>query len=388
MSDSETSINNNIQYQNALGENLLENRKKPLTSDTDFYFDKIANPTKIKDKSDTETSELQDGLKNQMLTSDSENSERHSERHSERQTERQTERHTEYPNDIPNNTANVKVLTPQEVRMKKIELLRKLCEIKSKGFKLSKEYDYNSSLEEMEYEYELLRSFADKRNGVKLFKNGLLQAVSVIEFLNDKYDPFDFHLSGWGEHMAVDVDNWEDVLEELYEKYKGSGKKMSPEVKLLYLIIASASAFHFSKSQASKLPGLDSVLAANPGLLSKMINPKPEKSQFVTPQELNIERQRNPVQQQPIKQMQQPMQTQPLYQQQQQQQNLNIKTSDEVKSILDRLHNMQPSSQKPLNNDTQDDSTSNNDRIVSESTVSETNSTKKPKKKKSNISIF
>ena len=88
-----------------------------------------------------------------------------------------------------------KELTPQEMRLKKIEMLRKLCEIKTKGFALSKEYDFNSSLEEMEYEFDLLKSFADKRNGVKIFKGGLLQAVSVIEFLNDKYDPFDFHLS-------------------------------------------------------------------------------------------------------------------------------------------------------------------------------------------------
>ena len=102
----------------------------------------------------------------------------------------------------------------------------------------------------MEYEFELLKSFADKRNGVKIFKGGLLQAVSVIEFLNDKYDPFDFHLSGWGDHLQLEVDSWEDVLEEIYEKYKGSGRKMAPEVKLLYLIIASAGAFHFTKSQS------------------------------------------------------------------------------------------------------------------------------------------
>ena len=172
-------------------------------------------------------------------------------------------------------------------------MLRKLYEIKTKGFTLSKEYDFNSSLEEMEYEFELLKSFADKRNGVKIFKGGLLQAVSVIEFLNDKYDPFDFHLSGWGDHLQLEVDSWEDVLEEIYEKYKGSGRKMAPEVKLLYLIIASAGAFHFTKSQSSKLPGLDSVLASNPGLLSSIINPTKNSSQFMTQQEVNIERQRN-----------------------------------------------------------------------------------------------
>jgi hypothetical protein len=385
MSDSETSVN--VEYQNAYGENLLENKKKPLTSDTDFYFDRIANPTKIMAKSESETSELHDGLKDEIIMSDSEKSEARSEHRTEIRSERRPEIRTETRPDVQyeQRSPREKVLSAQEIKMKKIELLRKLCEIKSKGFKLSKEYDYNSSIEEMEYEYELLRSFADKRNGTKLFKNGLLQAVSVIEFLNEKYDPFDFHLSGWGEHMAVDVDTWDDVLEELYEKYKGNGKKMAPEVKLLYLIIASASAFHFSKSQASKLPGLDSVLASNPGLLSKLMNPsKPEPSQFVTPQELNIEKQKNEMKAKSAPTSSASVSTMPSAA------NLNIKTPSEVKSILDRIHNIQPSKNKPLNTDTQDDTSSNNDRIISETTMSEMNTNgRKPRKaKKSNISIM
>jgi hypothetical protein len=259
--------------------------------------------------------------------------------------------------------------TPSEIRMRKIEFLRKLSEIKSKGYQLSKEYDFNSSLEEMEYEYDLLKSFADKRNGVKIFKSGMLQAVSVIEFLNDKYDPFDFHLSGWGEHMSLEVDSWEDVLEEIYEKYKGSGKKMAPEIKLIYLLIASASAFHFTKSQSSKLPGLDSVLSSNPGLLSKILNPgKKDSSQFMTAQEINIEKQKNN-----FKNKQEP--------------NVSIKAPSNVKDILNRIHNLQPSNIKQNNTDTQEETTSNNDRLVSESTL--TDSKKKVKKlKKSNISIF
>ena len=31
---------------------------------------------------------------------------------------------------------------------------------------------------------------------------------------------------------------------------------MAPEIKLLYLMIVSASAFHFTKTQSSKFPGL------------------------------------------------------------------------------------------------------------------------------------
>ena len=81
---------------------------------------------------------------------------------------------------IQTSTADIKPLekrelTQQEVRLKKIEVIRKLCEIKTRGFQLSKEYDFNSSLEEMEYELDLLRSFQDKRNGVKIFRSGILQ---------------------------------------------------------------------------------------------------------------------------------------------------------------------------------------------------------------------
>ena len=74
----------------------------------------------------------------------------------------------------------------------------------------------------------MLKSFADKRNGIKLYKNLILNGCSVIEFCNEKYDPFKFKLSGWSEHMNVEVDNYDDVLEELYEKYRGSGGSMPP----------------------------------------------------------------------------------------------------------------------------------------------------------------
>jgi hypothetical protein len=58
-------------------------------------------------------------------------------------------------------------------------------------------------------------------------------------------DPFAFHLSGWSEHLSVESDNWDDVFEELYEKYKGSGKKMAPELRLIYLIVVSAVCISF-----------------------------------------------------------------------------------------------------------------------------------------------
>jgi hypothetical protein len=62
----------------------------------------------------------------------------------------------------------------------------------------------------------------------------------------------------------------------------------------------------------------------------------------------------------------------------------DIRAPNEVKNILDRIHSLQPS--KPSNTDTQEDSSTNNDRLVSETTLSDKKKGRKPKK--SNISIF
>jgi hypothetical protein len=446
MSDTENSNGTHIKYQNSQGINLLEdkiNNKKQHSTDTDYYFNMIANPTKTAQLHiESESSEIEDITKHSD-SSDSTSSRRSRKSNSSNKksssrsdkkssdSKEQYERikipsapSNTYKTTIPNNEPQPpKVeLSYQEMRLRKIEMLRKLSEIKTKGFTLSKEYDFNSSLEEMEYEFELLRSFADKRNGVKIFKGGLLQAVSVIEFLNDKYDPFDFHLSGWGDHLQLEIDSWEDVLEEIYEKYKGSGRKMAPEIKLLYLIIASAGAFHFTKSQSSKLPGLDSVLAANPGLLSSIINPSKNSSQFMTQQEINIERQKNDHKKKEANeklQMQQQLKQQQQYinQLQSQMQKFDqqpatgnpsstlpptiqasllrpsapdIRAPDQVKEILNRIHNIQPSSINMSITETQDDSSSNNDRLLSETTLSDGNQRKRAvkKPKKSAISII
>jgi hypothetical protein len=448
MSHTESDSDTKPEYQTAHGERIGDKNK---TTDTDFYFNKIANPIKIiQDNENSETSELDSSLSseksNHSTKSDRSNRSDKSNRSEKNSNKSDTnyEKKTDNPRysesrsnyeEIPiskkyndkfenPDKVEVKQLTVQEVRMKKIELLRKLCEIKSKGFTLSKEYDFSSPLEEMEYEYELLKSFADKRNGVKVVKNAILQFASVVEFVNDKYDPFDFHLSGWTEHLTVESDNWEDVLEELYEKYKGTGKKMAPELKLLYLIIISAAAFHFTKANTSHIPGLDSVLANNPGLLSKILHSnKSESSQFMTKQELNIEKQRDELKKKDMETKKKEQEIKLKFQEQQNmayQQQINslqeqlhktnanvpqasnirmipnqfpqenmafnkptIKAPNQVKDILNRIHNIQ--GVHISNADTQQESTSsnNNDRLIGDSTISETSSGKKKVKKNS-----
>ena len=307
------------------------------------------------------------------------------------------------------------VMTSQQIKMKKIELLRKLSDIKTKGYKLSKEYDFNSSIEDMEYEYDLLKSFVDRRNGIKLYKNTILNIANIVEFANNKYDPFGIKLEGWSEHMGVEVDSYDDVMEELYEKYKGKGKAIPPEIKLFLLIAASGAAFHFSKAFLSKTPGMEGVMNMQPEIISKIVNNK-KPNQFMSEQELNIEVQRKELQahdkkmKQDRKQQVQQQSTSANFQTYHQPVNFNthlnpsvnfsipmgtpnhliqdndprnnvpsIKQNESVKAVLQRLHQRDSTLDTA---ETVDDTTTNNDRLLSD-TMSDNK-----KKKKKNLMVI
>ena len=421
-SDTSSDLNVNFLGNNENNLNVL----KKDTSETDYYLNLIANPSKtLVDDPNSSSLELSDTENNEASSSSKpvfdnikipKMSDRESSKKSHRvssssprgssKKNRRSEVLDEFSNDH-DNYEKKKKLSQKDQRMRKIELLRKLSELKLRGYKLSKEYDFNSSIEEMEYEYDMLKSFADKRNGIKLYKNLIMNGCSLVEFVNDKYDPFKFKLSGWSEHMNVEVDNYDDVLEELYEKYRGKGGSMPPELKLLLLIMASASAFHFSKNFESKIPGLNKMYTNNAGLIPGMINGKKQNQQFMSEQEMNIQRQREEMirqeklrkeemmrqqrdrQQQMQQQMQQPVRQQPVRQQPVQpkpqevstnslfqfgvddNQPATINKSKNVKDILQQLHESVG---------TEEESSVNNDRIISDTTVSEGGTRRRRKK--------
>ena len=454
---SDTSSELNVNYLDKNG-NKLETKTevKRQSSDTDYYFGMVANQEKIIDLKSASSSDL-DNIINSSTTSKKSSSSSESSKKSrsssskpkidnlnftsspifkpptESRPSHESRPSTNIPFIEPTNVP-IKNLSPQEVRMKKIELLRRLSEIKSKGYNLTKEYDFNSSIEEMEYEYALLKSFADKRNGTKLYKNILLNGISLLEFVNDKYDPFEFRLNGWSEHMSVEIDSYEDIIEELYEKYKSTGKSTPAEIRLIFLILASGAAFHFSKTQLGGIPGVSSAAT---GMIGKMMAGEKKESQFMSPQEINLEKQKQilrerekqlrqqlaqnkankqthqpmpkPMNQQTHQPMPKPI-NQPMNQPMNQsfdQQQLNqdytiqppsipqfrsntrdipeIRAPENVQEILSRIQTINKNNINTT--ETQEESTTNNDRLVSESTYSDNKKRGKGKAKKPVISI-
>ena len=123
-----------------------------------------------------------------------------------------------------------------------------------------------SSLAEMQGEYEMLVEEKEKSNSCKFQGRMLMAAVTGLEFLNNRFDPFDVKLDGWAEQVNENIDDYDEIFAELHEKYK-SKAKMAPELKLLFQLGGSAIMVHMTNTMfKSAMPGMDDIMRQNPEL--------------------------------------------------------------------------------------------------------------------------
>ena len=127
----------------------------------------------------------------------------------------------------------------------------------------------DSNLSEMQGEYESLKSEAERKNSVKFQGKMLMAAITGLEFLNNKFDPFDLRLDGWSENVNENIDDYDEIFAELHEKYK-SKATMAPELKLLFQLGGSACILHMTNSMfKNSIPGMDDIMRQNPELMQQ-----------------------------------------------------------------------------------------------------------------------
>jgi len=158
-------------------------------------------------------------------------------------------------------------MSKEEMLREKFKYLRKLEALENKGVNLTKKYSMESPLAEMQGEYEMIMEEKTKQNSVKFQGNMLMACINGIEFLNNRFDPFDVKLDGWSEQINENMPDYDDVFGELYEKYK-SKASMAPELKLLFQLGGSAMMVHMTNTMfKSAMPGMDDILRQNPDLM-------------------------------------------------------------------------------------------------------------------------
>lgn len=168
--------------------------------------------------------------------------------------------------------ASAQRMDPEEERKQKADLINKLGRLESKGFTISKRFTMDNSLDEIKAEFERLMDSRNLENSIKFQRQMMMGMVTGLEMMNNKFNPFDWQLDGWSESVHENVEDFDEVFEELYDKYKGKGN-MPPEARLLFMLVGSGFMFHMSNSFfRSKMGGttMDDILKNNPALAKQM----------------------------------------------------------------------------------------------------------------------
>ena len=157
----------------------------------------------------------------------------------------------------------------EDLQKEKAEYLRLLERLQQKGIQSHKNFNMNSDYNEVKAEFERLSRLRECNQSIKFQRKMLIALVTGIEFLNTKFDPFDIKLEGWSENVHENVNDYDDVFEELHEKYK-SKAQMAPELKLLFMLAGSGFMFHLTNTMfKSALPGMGDIMKQNPELMKQ-----------------------------------------------------------------------------------------------------------------------
>ena len=154
----------------------------------------------------------------------------------------------------------------------KADLLNKITRLNKKGIQSSARLTIYSDIEEIRTEYKRMTYSIEVERSIKFQRRMLVACVTGLEFLNDKFDPFDVELNGWSQNTMENVEDYDGVFEELYNKYK-TKVQVAPEVKLIMMVGGSAMMFHLTNSMfKAAVPNVTQVMKQNPGLMQNMMD--------------------------------------------------------------------------------------------------------------------
>ena len=155
---------------------------------------------------------------------------------------------------------------PEKEKKEKIEYLNKLQRLEQKGFPVARRFTMDNSLDEIKQEYDRLVDARNLEGSLRFQRQALMGVVTGLEWMNNRFDPFDLNLDGWSESVHENVEDFDEIFEELYDKYKDRGK-MPPEARLLFSLAGSGFMVHVSNTfMKQRMPSAADVLKNNPEL--------------------------------------------------------------------------------------------------------------------------
>lgn len=139
--------------------------------------------------------------------------------------------------------------TPQrsyeDIQQEKAYLISQLKRLEKKGSVLTRRFTMEHSLEEIRGEVFRIKKEESMDAGIDYCRQGLMFCVSSIEMAEGKYNNGEF-LGGWSRNVMGNIDSYDGVFEELYEKYYTTAT-VAPEIKLISMLAGSGFMFSLQK---------------------------------------------------------------------------------------------------------------------------------------------
>jgi hypothetical protein len=144
-------------------------------------------------------------------------------------------------------------MTEKEKRIKKRNMMDELERWYEKGYiKDNMHFHRDTPYEEVEEEYDSVLEKIRRKKSINLQKDILYNVMNFIEFSNSWVDPFGLKLEGLADKTTEELDSYEDIFGELYDKWKGG--KVPPELALLCKVGFSIAMLHMSNNVLSSTP--------------------------------------------------------------------------------------------------------------------------------------
>lgn len=165
-------------------------------------------------------------------------------------------------------------LSYEQVQQQKAWILSQLKRLEKHGVVSPRRFTMDSSLTEMKTEIRRLKQEISLDRNLNFCRQGVLFFTKMIELINCAWDPFDLKLDGWSQAMMTEVHGYDEIFEELLEKW-GGRVDMGPELKLIGFICISGFTFYINKSLVEDMsnPNGNSRLMGKLGsVLGKLVN--------------------------------------------------------------------------------------------------------------------
>jgi hypothetical protein len=173
--------------------------------------------------------------------------------------------------------AQPQVLSPDEIRRRKIDTLASLRRLGEQGYDAGKTCGLTTPLVEIEETLSRLTAQRDLDDAIKTQREWLVGFCTICEAVCQvgddapfrAYNVFDLDLKGWSEAVFENVASYDKYFEAIYYRWKGRIDP-PPELMLAGSVLMSAVQYHYARVAINKagnqIPGFNDVMQANPEL--------------------------------------------------------------------------------------------------------------------------